>query len=74
MKAPRTPDTFNKHSQLFETNKPLKNLKPDSLLHHLTNFLRSPSDNLWIFNAQQALLCITGYYQTPDQHTLEADT
>ena len=53
MRASRTPDTFNKHSRL-------KNQKPDSMLHHLTNFLCSPSNTHWIFNAQ-ALLCITRF-------------
>jgi len=74
MTGSRTPDAFNTHSPLFETNKPLKNQKPDSLLYHLINFLCSPSDTCWVFNAQQALFCVTGYYQTPDQHTLDAHT
>ena len=73
MRASRIPDSFNTNSPLFETNKPLKNLKPNSVSHLLINFLCSPSDTLLIFNAQ-ALLCITGYYHTPDQQTLEADT
>ena len=50
MRASSIPDTFDIYLPFFETNKPLKNLKPDSLLYHLINFLCSPSDTLWIFN------------------------